>query len=300
AGSDFMEQDDEALGILDRGIPDRGTVDHATLDRAIPDEEAPAAPRRSFPWLRGLILSGIMVAGLVDLARSPAREDPPASPRAVPGTVLTAPAPRWKPLVRPSALIGLETLPAPASLQAREHAGGGREDSLTFGSFDTPGFGRITTTLRSPEAPAGTLFVETVRRAAEAGLSVTRIAPSRGLATKFGIVEAAALTLAGTGERSCQAFRLGDPASSLRMHGWLCGAQGDAVDDRRLACFIDGIGLVAEADQGPADPRKADPALDRFFAEAQSRRLPACGPTARTASALTDAAPAFPAQPFRR
>ena len=42
-----MELDDDALGIV--------------------DEDAPAAPRRSFPWFRGLILSGIMVAGLVDL-----------------------------------------------------------------------------------------------------------------------------------------------------------------------------------------------------------------------------------------
>ena len=290
AGSDLIELDDEALGTI--------------------DEEASAAPRRSFPWFRGLILSGLMVAGLVDLARSPAREVPPASPRAVPGTVLTAPAPSWKSLVRPVALIGLENGPAPASLQAREHAGGGREDSLTFGSFDTPSFGRITMTLRSPEAAPGTLFVETVRRAAEAGLSVTRIAPSRGLATKFGIVEVAALTLAGTGERGCQAFRLGDPESGLRIHGWLCGAGGDAVDDRRLACFVDGIGLAAQTDQGQADQRKADPALDRFFAEAGARRLPACGPASRTASverpvpgsasALTDAAPAFPAQPFRR
>ena len=112
-------------------------------------------------------------------------------------------------------------------------------------------------TLRSPEAAPGTLFVETVRRAAEAGLSVTRIAPSRGVATKFGIVEAAALTLAGTGERGCQAFRLGDPESGLRIHGWSCGTGGDALDDRRLACFIDGIGLAAQTDQGQADQRRS-------------------------------------------
>jgi hypothetical protein len=290
AGSDHIEPDDEGLEIV--------------------DEAAPAVPRRSFPWFRGLILSGLMVAGLVDLARSPAREVPPASPRAVPGTVLTAPAPSWKPLVRPAALIDLENGPTPASLQAREHAGGGREDSLTFGSFDTPGFGRITMTLRSPEAAPGTLFVETVRRAAEAGLSVTRIAPSRGVATKFGIVEAAALTLAGTGERGCQAFRLGDPESGLRIHGWSCGTGGDAVDDRRLACFIDGIGLAARTDQDQGDQRRRDPSLDRFFADAETRRLPACGPASRTAaverpvpgaaSALADAAPAFPAQQFRR
>jgi hypothetical protein len=245
-------------------------------DRDDEDEadEAPAA-RRSFPWFRGLILSGIVVAGLVDLARSPARDTVPAGPRTVPGTILTAPAPRWKAVTRPAALFGLENAPAPPSLQARDHTGGGREDSLTFGSFDGPGFARVTMALRSPEPQTGTLFVETVRRAAEAGLSVTRIAPSRGLTTKFGIVEAAALTLAGAGERPCQAFRLGDPTAGLRIHGWLCGADGDAVDDLRLACFIDGIAPAGEA----------DPALERFFADAQARRLPACGPAARTASA---------------
>src|SRR4051794_4390160 len=96
AGSDLTRLDArDALG-------DMNEEDGAT--------QAPAA-RRSFPWFRGLILSVIVVAGLVDLARSPAREAFPEKPRAVPNTVLAAPAPSWKTVIRPTPLIGLENAP---------------------------------------------------------------------------------------------------------------------------------------------------------------------------------------------
>jgi hypothetical protein len=92
------------------------------------------------------------------------------------------------------------------------------------------------------------------------------------IATKFGSVEAAPMTLANKSEQACEAFRLSDTTAEFSFQGWLCGSS--APDEAQLACFIDGIALSGST----------NPSLKAVFAQAERNRTDACGPSARTAS----------------
>jgi hypothetical protein len=231
--------------------------------------------RRPLPWFRVLVLSGLMVAGLVQLAQRAFREgsDRPG-PTAAAAPV--APEPIWTPVIRATAIYGIDRSPLPVAAEARRHRGGLQEDILTIGVFGQAGYGRISFGLGSSDRPAGSLFVETVRRAADAGLSVLRHAPSHTLATKFGPAETASVTLAADGEQSCQAFRFRDPDADFGFHGWLCGSAGQPPEDGPIACLMDRIVLA-----GGDDLR-----LKAIFAEAEGQRLGACPAVSRTAAIL--------------
>jgi hypothetical protein len=242
------------------------------------EEREPARPRKPLPWLRFAIISGIIVAGLVHLAQK-ARQDPePVGVRPIPSAVLIAPAPAWKPLGRPTALYGVEKSDSPAVFEARLHASGGQEDTITIGAFGDAGYSRIRFASGLTEPQGRSLFVETARRAADAGLSVIRDAPSRMLKTKFGALEAASMTLSGPMEQSCHAFRFVDPTAEFSFHGWLCGGDARSVDDAQLSCFVDRITLMGGDDL----------TLKAIFAEADAKPRTLCPPPgpapARTAA----------------
>jgi hypothetical protein len=247
------------------------------------DEDEPAASaqprrvrrarRRPLPWLRMALLSPLSIAVLVSLARQHDRPAPPHAPQAVPAAVLVAPAPLWRPLPSAPAPYGLEGRAEPIAIEAREHMSGGREDTLSFGAFGDAGYGRISLVQGFTE-PARSFFVDIVRRAAEAGLSVTRNAQSRPVPTKFGPMEVAAVTLAGPAEQACQAFRFADAQASFAFQGWVCGSEAQPVNEGHLACLVDRIALAATD----------NPAVKAIFAEAERQRLEGCGPAGRTAS----------------
>lgn len=237
------------------------------------DERPSRRIRRPLPWLRMVLLSGLSVAALVHLAQDGSRRERPGGPGPVPSAILVAPAPLWRPLPATPALYGIEGRAEPIGIEAREHMSGGREDTLTFGSFGDVGYGRISLVQGFTE-PARSFFVDIVRRAAEAGLSVTRDAQSRPVPTKFGLMEAAAITLAGAAEQTCLAFRFADPEASFAFQGWLCGSAAQAVDEGQLACLADRIVL------GATD----NPSVKAIFAKAERQRLPGCGSAERTAS----------------
>jgi hypothetical protein len=252
----------------------------AAIDEWDEDEPAASAPlrrvrraRRPLPWLRMALSSSLSIAALVSLARQHDRPAPPDAPQAVPSAVLVAPAPLWRPLPPAPALYGLEGRAEPIAVEAREHMSGGREDTLTFGAFGDPGYGRISLVQGFTE-PARSFFVDIVRRAAEAGLSVTRNAQSRPVPTKFGPMEAAAVTLAGPAEQACQAFRFADAEASFAFQGWVCGSEAQPVNEGHLACLVDRIALAATD----------NPAVKAIFARAERQRLEGCGPGEKTAS----------------
>jgi hypothetical protein len=248
---------------------------YAEWDEDVDDwvDERPARRlrQRSLPWLRILLLSAFSIAGLASLALQREKATgSPERPKAVPAAVLIAPAPVWKPVPASPAPYTLERPSGPVTLEARQNTDGTREDTLILGGIGDPRSGRISLVQGSSD-PAGSLFVETVRRAAGAGLAVARHGQSRILDTKFGAVEVAAMTLAGRTEQECQAFRFSDPEMEFGFQGWLCGA---TVDEAQLACFIDGIALG----------NGTSPSLKAVFARAERSRKTACGPGARTAA----------------
>ncbi|HEX2553335.1 MAG TPA: hypothetical protein VHL98_06520 [Microvirga sp.] len=244
------------------------SADRVRLRReAVPVRPLPARLRRRSPLLLPLgLAAAAAMAGVVALAGR--EEDGPAAtaPAADRPQAERAAPPSWQPLPQALPLYALEA-PAgigPQAQAAREHAGGGREDTLALGGPGAPLQFRLSVTRGVAEGAGSSFYVALVRRAAEAGLPVERSAPPAPLATKFGIAEAAPATLGGL---ACLAVRFRHPDLAFRLHGWLCGSQRLSVEGSHLACLIDGLVLAGG---------REDPALTALFARAEAWRTGAC------------------------
>ncbi|WP_052954783.1 hypothetical protein [Microvirga vignae] len=238
-------------------------------------DERPARRARKKPlrWFRMILMSSLMIGGLVYFAQHKSSEVQVAARKSVPASVLIAPAPVWTPVAPTPALYVIERASAPPTVEARQHTSGAREDALTLGRFGDARHARLTLIQGSPD-PARSFFVDIVRRAAEVGLAVSRNEQSRLVATKFGPVEAAAMTLVGKSEQECQTFRFADHDSGFGFQGWMCGADAAGMDDAQLACFIDGITLGSAS----------SPSLKALFVRAERSRTEACGVASHTAA----------------
>jgi hypothetical protein len=255
-------------------MPRAGYAEWDEEDLADWVDERPARrlKRRRPSWLRVILMCSCSIAGLAYLALQlePARR-PTERAKQVPSSVLVAPAPAWKPIPASPAPYSLSGAPAPVVTEARQHTNGAREDTLVLGRFGDFRYAQVSLVQGQPET-AGSFYIDIVRRAARAGLAVAHQGQGRMVATKFGTLEAAPLTLAGKGEQACQAFRFADAEADFSFQGWLCGSS--APDDVQLACFIDGMMLAGGT----------SPSLKAIFAKAERSRTDACGSAARTAS----------------
>jgi hypothetical protein len=238
------------------------------LDRERPSRHA---RKRRLPWFRMMLMSSLIVATLAYFAPRKGVDEKPVSRQGVPVSVLVAPVPMWNPLPQAPVLYGFEKNTLPVTIEARQHTNGAREDTLVLGRFGEARHARITLLQGSTE-PARSFFIDIVRRAAQAGLAVSRNAQSRMVATKFGPLETALITLTGPREQECQAFRFPQNEAGFGFEGWLCGAA--PVDEAQLACFVDGLSLSGAG----------SPSVKAVFARAESNRIEACGSSARTAS----------------
>lgn len=179
----------------------------------------------------------------------------------------------------------------------RHSAGGGREDTITLGQFAESGpYMRLVVHQVGAEgAPAQTLFLESVRRAADAGLALDSIAAPSILQTRFGPVEIAdakiALPGAAKARQGCAVFRFSADQPALRVSGLACGAAGAAFAHRQMSCLVGGLDLTAASD---------DPDLQKFFARSELARDEVCSnPRARAAAAKPAPAPAAQATPAK-
>lgn len=169
--------------------------------------------------------------------------------RAAPGEPPAAVAlPMWQemPEAAPAFVLDAPMLASSSvASSARQHTKGGREDIIALGAADGP-HARIVAYRPGAEAgPPGTFFLETARRAAEAGFAVTRSELPFAVGTRFGPAEAADVSLSAGGEpQSCLAFRLALETADLRISGWLCGGGARRPDRTQLACFIDRLDLA--------------------------------------------------------
>jgi hypothetical protein len=235
-----------------------------------------AVRSRELPWLRIGMASAAVIATLAYLAQKDDGDGTGMVGLPVPQASLIAPPPPWQPIVNPVpvyAIEGADGKVMPAILDARRHASGGREDALTFGVPGEVGYARLSVTRGPAEIESGRFFVDLVLRAASAGLSVARSGQTQAIATKFGPVEVASVTLADATEQPCLAFRFAHQELSFGFQGWLCGSDSLAVSTGQLACFIDRLVLAGTDDQ----PLKV------LFAQSDRRRLEACAPAARVA-----------------
>ena len=240
------------------------------MEAGLPRRAARARRAGELPWLRMAVVSAVSVAALAYLAEQDGPEGVPSRPLpARPPPALSAPAASWQPVPNAPSLFALDAPQLkgqPAVVEVRSTRRGAREDLLEFGRFAdaTTPFVRLVVT-RSPgeAAPPSSLFVDLARRAAEAGMAVTRSAPGAALATKFGAFEATPIALAAEGSRACIGFRGQHADVSFRVLGWFCGSAAAPATREALVCIVDGLGLA----DGPADP-----ALKVMFAQAERRR----------------------------
>ncbi|MFC7395800.1 hypothetical protein ACFQU1_01165 [Chelatococcus sp. GCM10030263] len=168
----------------------------------------------------------------------------------------------------------LLTSPAPeladldVSYQAWQHGLGGRRDIAAFGHFDVGPYLFLAFYWPGEEAEtAPSFFVDMVRQAAEAGISVVRTDLSVGRRTKYGMMEIAQGVLTdGSGQRSCYLFRHRAADRGVKLSGWACGTPELPLDPASLICAIDQTRFVARDDE----------ALAALLAEADKNRTPAC------------------------
>ncbi len=161
-------------------------------------------------------------------------------------------------------IFGVESPETTGLLQsytARTHISGAREDALSWSkpaSADQQGFASqslmvIQRGIARDAYDDVSLYVETTRRAATLGLSVTRAAKTSTTPGKFGPVEVMDLVLTSEGKtpRSCLAFRADALQPALRLTGWLCGAPGRAIERPQLTCFVNRLDLMGAAHDKP-------------------------------------------------
>ncbi|MBE7220732.1 MAG: hypothetical protein INR64_19865 [Caulobacteraceae bacterium] len=209
--------------------------------------------------------------GWLALPGAPAPRPPDAPPLPRP-----APAPAWSEVVHPFEAYDLAGSPfakLPLRYAARrDHAGGAREDTLTYGA-PQPGtaFLRVAFLRRGAEpVPEASVFLDAARLAGAAGLAVTRSGLSSRIDTRFGPFEVAGVVVEAAGRSGdCLAFRLADPAALpvLGLTGLACGTVEHPIDPVSLGCTIDRLDLVSAGD---------DEALRAVFVAAERRRRDGC------------------------
>ncbi len=134
--------------------------------------------------------------------------------------------------------------------EARRHStGGGREDFLIYGDFDgKAAFVRLAVTRHGSEKmETPSFYVDMARRAAAIGISIDRADPPAPQATRFGEFETAAMSmLKGRLARdNCRGFRSSLAPPSVAIAGFACGADGEPLSGRELACVINRLDLVS-------------------------------------------------------
>lgn len=203
-------------------------------------QEAVRVKRKAKPWLLWLFSSVLIISGLSYYAIERNGGTPPDMPEVETTAALVTPPPAWDQVVAPAVLFAFDMpeLQLPdMSVEARNYRQGGREDALSIGSVTDPFYLRIVVD-RSQQQRSESFYIDLVRSAAQAGLSVKRTALSSEFQTKFGALEVTEATLAKETEARCLAFRGKVLDGAVGLNGWLCG-ENRFVEKDMLACFID-------------------------------------------------------------
>jgi hypothetical protein len=206
-----------------------------------------------------IALSAGLVAGLVVFTLAlPTLPTPARSVRTDALSGLWMPRPAAQPVVVFDA-FGLAGLPRRYEALARERTDETgqdrheREDRLTIGSMagDAP-FLRIILA-RSPDAgqPAGSFYIDSARRAADAGLAVDRFRAAGDFMTRFGAVETASVALSqgDTKRPDCLALRFGAADAALDFMALACPSAGRRFEEAQVACLFRTLDSPANGDE---------------------------------------------------
>ena len=169
-----------------------------------------------------------------------------------------------------------------------QSGGGGRQDILTLGGAEAPtGLLHVAVTRPGEDGlPTNGFFVSMARASAAEGLAVLRSDQPGAVATRYGSMEVAELTLARAGSpRACLGFRLRGNAPDLQIAGIACEGNGQSPARERLVCALETLTVL---------PGETDRELADFFAAASFRHSPGCvrAIDVETPTATTKKAPA--------
>ncbi len=205
-------------------------------------------------------------------ALHPDADRQPAAPvlAASPAEPTTPIKPTWAPVTKPIHLFALdapEILGSLTNYEARRHnLDGGRDDILTFGTFDGPlAFMQLSVFRAQQEAiPVSSFFLDMARNAADAGLAVGHSTVPAPLDTRFGPFDVADVALGGANNpANCLGFRFFADSPRLRITGLYCGTATHPADRGALRCLINRLDLVSAGE---------DSALRDWFVEAERGR----------------------------
>jgi hypothetical protein len=212
--------------------------------------------------------------GLAVLAAAQSADAPAETAR-----LETPTPPQWIDVVRPFELFSLTT-PDLAKYtkfyQARRHRdGGGRQDILGFGELkgEDPFLRLMVYRPGSESVTKAPFFVDMVRSAAAAELSIGHNLQPQESMTRFGLFEIADVDLVDkTGTASpCLAFRSAAGDAPVKIIGFACGNGTKPLSQPALVCLIERLDLNSAGE---------DQTLSRFFADAELKRNPACAGSA--------------------
>lgn len=148
--------------------------------------------------------------------------------------------------------------------------GNGRQDIMTVGGTEA-GTGLLHVAVTRPGAeglPRTGFFVTMARAAAAEGLAVLRSDQPGVVATRYGSMEVADLTLGRAGSpRACLGYRLRSSAPDLQIAGLACDGNGQMPTREKLVCALETLTVL------PGEP---DRELADFFTAAAYRHSPGC------------------------
>jgi hypothetical protein len=232
-----------------------------------------ARPRRGLLGRRRLIGAAtlaILLACAVAALHPDADPEPEALVAAAP---LAEPAPikpTWAPIAKPIRLFAIDApdiLGPLTNYEARRHnLDGGRDDILTFGSFDGAlAFMQLSIFRAQQEGPVSTFFLDMARIAADAGVAVNHSTVPAPLSTRFGPFDVADLALdqASSNPTNCLGFRFLADSAHLRIAGVYCGTATHPADRGALRCLINRLDLISAGE---------DSILRDWFVEAERGR----------------------------
>ena len=170
--------------------------------------------------------------------------------------------------------------------------GRGRQDILTLGNTESAtGLLHVAVTRPGAEGlPTSGFFVTMARAAAAEGLAVLHSDQPGAVATRYGTMEVAELTLARAGSpRGCLGYRLRTSAPDLQIAGLACEGSGQMPTREKLVCALETLTVL---------PGDADRELADFFTAAAFRHSPGCvrAVDVETPTATTKKAPGKPAK----
>jgi hypothetical protein len=152
---------------------------------------------------------------------------------------------------------------------ARSHISGLREDMMSWRKSNADKLPQALMVVQKDMPPQGydspNIQTEITKRSKAMELSLIKVSSLSTIPSKFGPVEVLDVTLAdkSKGQHACVAFRTQSMQPNLKLSGWLCGEQSNAIERPQVSCFINRLDIMGATQ---------DASMQRIFKNADAQR----------------------------